>query len=49
VIAGKSPIDVAKVPPITERTDALDRDWAEEPAFAGAPAAATPSAGTPTA
>ena len=49
VIAGESPIDVAKVPPITERTDALDRDWAEEPAFAGAPAAATPSAGTPTA
>jgi nitrate reductase delta subunit len=49
VIAGEGPIDVAKVPPITERTDALDHDWAEEPAFAGAPAAATPSAGTPTA
>jgi nitrate reductase delta subunit len=49
VIAGESPIDVAKVPPITERTDALDRDWAEEPAFAGAPAAAIPPAGTPAA
>ena len=49
VIAGESPIDVAKVPPVEERTDALDRDWAEEPAFAGAPAAATPPAGTPAA
>ena len=49
VIAGESPIDVAKVPPVKERTDTLDRDWAEEPAFAGAPATATPSAGTPTA
>jgi nitrate reductase delta subunit len=49
VIAGESPIDVAKVPPVKERTDELDRDWAEEPAFAGAPAATTPSAGTPTA
>ena len=45
VIAGESPIDVAKVPPVKERVEALDRDWFEEPAFAGAPA----SAGTPAA
>lgn len=37
VIAGESPIDAAKVPPVMERTESLDRDWAEEPAFAGAP------------
>ena len=45
VIAGEKPIDVAKVPPVRERIEALDRDWIEEPAFAGAPLA-TPSAGT---
>ncbi|HXW22997.1 MAG TPA: nitrate reductase molybdenum cofactor assembly chaperone [Rhodomicrobium sp.] len=44
VIAGEKPIDVAKVPPVRERIEALDRDWIEEPAFAGAPLAA-PSAG----
>ena len=43
VIAGESPIDVAKVPPVKERTETLDRDWAEQPAFAGAPAAADSS------
>ena len=47
VIAGESPIDVAKVPPVKERSDTLDRDWAEEPAFAGAPAAAPPFTGAP--
>jgi nitrate reductase delta subunit len=46
VIAGESPIDVAKVPPARERNEALDREWAEEPAFGGAP---TPVTGTPTA
>ena len=46
VIAGESPIDVAKVPPVKERTEALDRDWAEEPAFAGAPTMTGPSTGT---
>jgi len=45
VIAGESPIDIAKVPPVKERTDALDQDWAEEPAFAGAPTMAGPSTG----
>ena len=46
VIAGEGPIDVAKVPPVKERTESLDRDWAEEPAFAGAPAPVGPSART---
>ena len=44
VIAGESRIDVAKVPPVKERTETLDRDWIEEPAFAGAPGAADPLA-----
>jgi nitrate reductase molybdenum cofactor assembly chaperone NarJ/NarW len=46
VIAGEGRIDVAKVPPVKQRAEALDRDWAEEPAFAGAPTAASPSTGT---
>jgi nitrate reductase delta subunit len=37
VIAGEDPIDAARIPPVKERNEALDRDWAEEPAFAGAP------------
>lgn len=49
VIAGESPIDAAKVPPIKERVEALERDWAEEPAFAAAPASAGASRGMPTA
>jgi len=44
VIAGESPIDSAKVPPVREKIESLDRDWAEEPAFAGAPMTAAPSA-----
>lgn len=44
VFAGENPIDVAKIPPVMERTDTLDRDWAEQPAFAGAPPAGTPTA-----
>ncbi len=39
VIAGESPIDAAKTPPVRESAESLDREWAEEPAFAGAPAA----------
>ena len=46
VIAGERPIDAAKVPPVKERIETLDRDWAEEPAFAGAPTTASPSTGT---
>jgi len=45
VIAGEKPIDAAKVPPVRERIETLDRDWIEQPAFAGAPPA-SPSAGT---
>jgi nitrate reductase delta subunit len=40
VIAGEAPIDAAKIPPVRERTEALDRDWVEAPAFGGEPAAA---------
>ena len=47
IIAGESPIDAAKIAPVKERIEALDRDWIEEPAFAGAPAAPSPPAGTP--
>jgi nitrate reductase molybdenum cofactor assembly chaperone NarJ/NarW len=46
VIAGESPIDVAKVPPVKERPEALDRDWFEVPAFADAPAAIGAATGT---
>ena len=40
VIAGERPIDVDKVPPVKERGETLDRDWAEQPAFEGVPNAA---------
>jgi nitrate reductase molybdenum cofactor assembly chaperone NarJ/NarW len=49
VIAGESRIDVAKVPPVKERLETLDRDWIEEPAFAGTPGSANPPTGTPAA
>lgn len=41
VIAGESPIDASTVPAVKERREALDRDWAEQPAF-GEPAPADP-------
>ncbi len=34
VIAGESPIDSSKIPPVREQPEALDREWAERPAFA---------------
>lgn len=37
VIAGEPPVDAAKVPPAKERRDSIDREWREEPAFAGDP------------
>ena len=46
VIAGESLVDAAKIPPVKERREALDREWAEEPAFAGAPAPGPSSPGT---
>ena len=36
VVAGETPIDVAKVPPVRERAEALDRNRAERPAFSDA-------------
>ncbi|MBO0737972.1 MAG: nitrate reductase molybdenum cofactor assembly chaperone [Alphaproteobacteria bacterium] len=46
VIAGERPIDAARVPPVKERPGSLDREWAEEPAFAGAPMTPAPTART---
>ena len=37
VIAGAQPVDAAKVPPARERPDSIDKEWREEPAFAGVP------------
>jgi len=42
VIAGEETVDAASVPPARERPETLDRDWFEEPAFAGAPIATSP-------
>ncbi len=42
-IAGEDPIDAAAVPRVKERTENLDRDWLEQPAFGGEPLAATGS------
>lgn len=39
VAAGAGAIDASAVAPVPERAETLDRDWAEEPAFAAAPAA----------
>ncbi len=39
VIAGEKPVDGAKIPPVREQDDELDRDWDERPAFADAPLA----------
>lgn len=37
VIAGEKPIDATQVPAVAEEPESLDREWVEEPAFAGAP------------
>ncbi len=44
VLGGERPIEAEKVPPVKERMEAIDRDWAEQPAFGGAPAPAGPAA-----
>jgi nitrate reductase delta subunit len=49
VIAGESPIEVDKVPPVKERMETLDREWAEQPAFGGVPAPTDPATGAPAA
>lgn len=36
VIAGEQPIDSSKIPPVREQTEDIDRNWAEQPAFADA-------------
>jgi nitrate reductase delta subunit len=36
VIAGEKPLEVADVKPVREPADMLDRNWAEQPAFADA-------------
>ncbi|HZT17835.1 MAG TPA: nitrate reductase molybdenum cofactor assembly chaperone [Dongiaceae bacterium] len=42
VIAGEAPVDAAAVRPVREQPGELDRDWAEQPAFAEVPLAAIP-------
>lgn len=44
VIAGEEPVAIETVTPASESPEALDRDWAEQPAFAGAPPAGPPPA-----
>lgn len=48
VIAGEAPIDATKVAAVEERLETLDREWAEEPAFGGAPSSAGSSRAMPT-
>lgn len=40
VIAGGTPLDPRKIPPVKERLEAIDRNWAERPAFEDAREAA---------
>lgn len=47
VIAGEQPVDASKVPLAKERPDSIDREWREEPAFAGANLASAPPVGAP--
>lgn len=49
VIAGEARIDAAKVPPVREQIERLDRDWREEPAFGNAADSAGQPGGTPAA
>ena len=39
VVAGEKPVDAASVPKTRQQREDLDRDWIEEPAFAGVPLA----------
>ena len=49
VVAGESPIEVDKVPPVKERIETLDREWTEQPAFGGSLASADSATCTPAA
>lgn len=33
VIAGEKPIDAARIPPVRDRSEDIDKDWVEQPAF----------------
>jgi nitrate reductase molybdenum cofactor assembly chaperone NarJ/NarW len=46
IIAGEEIVDAASVPAAREKLEVLDREWFEEPAFAGAPTAAGPTRGS---
>jgi nitrate reductase delta subunit len=46
VIAGEAPLDPRKIPPVKERLEAIDRNWAERPAFEDARVAAPVAAKT---
>ncbi len=46
VIAGEAPIDAAAVPRVAERTEHLDRDWLEQPAFGSEPPASATGPGS---
>jgi hypothetical protein len=46
VIAGEAPLDPRKIPAVKERLEAIDRDWAERPAFEDARVAAPAAAKT---
>lgn len=43
VIAGEDPVDAKDVKPTKPLAEDLDRDWVEQPAFAGAPEISTPA------
>jgi nitrate reductase delta subunit len=43
VIAGEETVDAAAVKPAKPPTEELDKDWVEQPAFAGAPEISTPA------
>jgi len=49
VIAGEDPIDVAAVARVKERSEDLDRDWLEQPAFDGVPLAGAGNSAPPAA
>lgn len=47
VMAGEKPVDAATVPKRRESLEAIDRDWAEQPAFAGVPLGPAKRTGSP--
>ena len=47
VMAGEQPVDGTEIKPVKEPAESLDRDWAEQPAFAKPTDSAQPNRGTP--